>query len=155
MEGGGRRQWRSSLVGGGLSCPWGLVVHPWGIVVVGEQVATVPGLCCAHLVVAVVVFVCACAGRCRARAGRCRAPAGHCGTRSGCCCGRLFWLLLWSSGYFGCCAGHCGCRGHGRSLCWVVVVVICHRHLGMLVTLEVFGVVDEGRCGWVSSLPWW
>ena len=91
----------------------------------GEQVAAVPGLCRAHLVVAVVVFVCARAGRCRARAGRCCAHAGRCGTCS------------------------------GRSLCWVMVMVICHRCLGMLVTLEVFGVVDEGHCGWVSSLPWW
>ena len=133
MEGGGRRRWRSSLVGGGSLCPWGLIVHPWGIVVVGERVAAVPGLCRACLVVAVVVFVCARAGRCRPRAGRCRARAGHCGT----------------------CSGRCGCGCRGCSSCWVVVVVTRRRRLGMLMTWEVFGVVDEGCCGWVSSLPWW
>ena len=148
MEGGGHRWWRSSLVGGGSLCLWGLVVHPWGIVVVGEWVAAVPGLCRARLVVAIVVFVCARAGHCHTHAGRRCACAGRCGTRSGCCCGRPFWLLLWSSGHFGCRAGRCGC--HGCSSCWVVVVVIRRRRLGMLVTWEVFGVVDEGCCGWVS-----
>ena len=114
----------------------------------GEQVAAIPRLCRARLVVAVVVFVCA-------RAGRCRACAGRCGTRSGRCCGRPFWSLLWPSGHFGCRAGRCGCGCRGRSSCWVVVVVTRRRRLGMLMTWEVFGVVDEGRCGWVSSLPWW
>ena len=88
MEGGGRRRWCSSLVGGGSLCPWGLMVHPWGIIVVGERVAAVPGLCCARLVVAVVVFVCA-RGRCHVRAGRRHARAGL--------LWHSFWLLLWSS----------------------------------------------------------
>ena len=43
MEGAGRgmERWRgevdvgghSSLVGGGLSCPWALLIHPWEIVI--------------------------------------------------------------------------------------------------------------------------
>ena len=94
MEGGGRCRWHSSLVGGGSLCLWGLVVHPWGIVVVGEQVAAVPGLCCAHLVVAVVIFICARAGHYHAHAGRHHARAGCCGTCSGCCCGHLVILVV-------------------------------------------------------------
>ena len=59
----------------------------------------------------VVVFVCAHAGRCRARAGRCRAHAGCCGTRSGRCCGHLVILVV--------------------MLVVVVVVVVVVRHAGL------------------------
>ena len=31
---------------------------------------------------------------------------------------------------------------------------IGHCRLGVLVTWGV-GIVDDGHCGWVSSLPWW
>ena len=141
MDGGDHCWWRSSLVGGGSSCLWGLVIHPWGIAVVGEQVAAIPGLCCARLVVAVVVFICAhagccCAhaGSCCARAGSCCAHAGHCGTRSGHCCGRLVIL--------------------------VVVLVCCGRLVILVVVLVVVIVVavvvhHAGSCKWSSVIVVW
>ena len=53
----------------------------------GEGAAAIPGLCCACVVVAIVVFV-------RARAGCCRAHAGCCGTRTGHCCGHLVIVVV-------------------------------------------------------------
>ena len=42
---------------------------------------------------------------------------------------------------------------HGMEVGIKVDDNISHCHLGVLVTWEVFGIVNNGCCGWVSSLP--
>ena len=79
---------------------------------VGEGAAAVPGLCCARVVVAIVVFVRACAGCCCACAGCCRACDGCCGTCTGHCCGHLVIVVV--------------------VLVVVVVVVVVVHHAGSL-----------------------
>ena len=79
-----------SLVGGCRVHGGLLFIHGGSLSFMGEGVATVPGHCCACLVVAIVVFIRACAGCCHAHAGHHCAHAGHCGT----CAGRFGGCLV-------------------------------------------------------------